>query len=420
MKNDANNTAKINNENQMEDGLTKTNHVIFKVDNLKTLQTNKQMIKNILLSIGVWDTLLGDSNLSKGEFLSNTELDGIWQKYIQGVAYSLNNTGDYDTYDKAVKYLTEKNYTINKMEHIIKYLMRVYNSFSVDDVDNYQDMNDDLIPKIHPDFTFYNGVKLDGNFMKNQAVLDARIVQNSLNKADDELKTRVLLISSLLPGVLTGGSNGLSRNNIYSSINFNQSGGDNLPATAGRIRNVLTRWVSGGLISVNIENLLEIVQDFLGKNNKSFDKADLDNMKKALKKLKVYEFDLLKLLVYINYMLKMKDVDLNINERDINKYVLNRTQTGGTANLWTDSVEKLVAKLQKKAEGKGEDIVEMIKNLQTTVSEMKTTISGNIVNNFNELAKDGVMDFGTDFANGNKFNEVTRDTDGKLTFTGNL
>lgn len=459
---------KFNGKGNSVNALKDSNYDLFKVNNANEVgerATNEKMIKNILFSIGFSDDML--SKIEVDTLLGKEEIDDLFRDYLIRVIISFGNiarkghptvagtAGDFSLanpvadpgaygdgehtkytagptdgptankhdYDylktlelKDLKTKLEGKVELNdKMVNIVKYLMKVYNTYNVSTVEEYEKAYEQgLIPKSHINFTEHSGVTLFGNFMSNPDVLNATSIKKYLNIAADDLKTRATLVSFLMPGAMTGGSNGLSRNNIYSSINFNQSGGDNLPATAGRIRNVLTRWVSGGLISLNIRKLLEIVQNFLEKNGKGFDKGDLNNIKAGLERLSVYEYDLLKLLVYINSLLQERDVGLNINERDLKKYSL----TGGSKNLFSTKTEELLKKLHTKSEDEVKNIMTMITSLQGTINDIKANLTGNVVKNFNMFAKDKVLANPNTFGDGNTFVNVEVDADGKLQFTG--
>jgi hypothetical protein len=165
---------------------------------------------------------------------------------------------------------------------------------------------------------------------------------------------------------MTGG-NILSKNNIYSSINFEQSGGNILPSSATRIRNILTRYITGGLISVNTISLLDMIQEHLSASGKGFNNDDLTHMKTKLEELRAQEFNLLKNLVYVNTMLN--DVSGSNDYLNFNKaptYEL----TGGAPS----GVVSIIEKLMKRTKPESSVFVNTLEQLKNTISGLKSNV----------------------------------------------
>jgi hypothetical protein len=270
---------------------------------------------------------------------------------------------------------------MNKMESVIKYLMRMYNSLGIDDA-NHAEWVKGQKPKLVNNFNKHEGVKMLSNIMLNEDVLNASNVKHMIGLNVSQMDTIIAQLRLLFP-IMTGG-NILSKNNIYSSINFEQSGGNILPSSATRIRNILTRYITGGLISMNTINLLDMVKDHLSASGKGFNDEDFNMMKKKLNELKAQEFNLLKNLVYVNTMLN--DVSGSNDYLNFNKaptYELEGGAPSGSVSI--------IEKIMKKTKPESTNLINTISQLKELITGMNERINNIVGQNNNGNGANGVV-----------------------------
>ena len=296
---------------------------------------NQQLLKKILESIGFNSTYLNNINTAANGNL-NDEVNAAFDAYKKGVPSTV--------------------YISSAMENVVKNVLRVYGFLlkGLDDNNKYKN-NLGTVYDNRANKRQAMMVKLFGDRISNNDVVN--YVQTVHNKVFSDIDTISLFLKSayLLP--MIGGGNMLSKNNIYSSINFVQSGGTSGTGNLSYHRRILTKYINDGLMSVKVEELVGVIEGLLGNKNLGFDKTDLQDIKLYLGKLKNYEMELLKVSVYINETLKQSD---------------RLPQQGGSLILNTN--KQISEALNNRGKEKATVTLKSLGELKTLLGSLSTTI----------------------------------------------
>lgn len=328
----------------------KEDNETFKIEhNLGSRAARLQQIENILGSLGIETVPVDLNGINSFDFAG----------HYKGVFGLTGTSADDD--------LKRKLPNLDNLKPIIKYLMRIHLALSSSTAkyNGYiEGKNNKFINRSSNKPGEYKPVSLFGLMEpeKHLATLTfpqhANLVQNNTNS--------ILQLIRLFSGYsLIGGSSLLHRNNIYSSINFEQTGGL-LTSDMSRIRNILTRYISSGLIGKNIMDLLDHALEHLNKKGKSFDRDDIEKMKKNLVVLQRKELEYLKHLVYINEIFKAQGEKLFTFKN--NEMVYN--QEGGATNSGYMIMKKLSEHVKKS------DLSEQLHGMTKFIDELKTEVAG--------------------------------------------
>ena len=358
-------------------------NVAFKHDNGDFFQvdgkigdeaTNKKMIKNILAGLGVDDSITGELAV---DTVTMDRVNELYKQYLQTLisTFSDVNGTDFGDIEKCYKKLEEKNEfrNIRKMGNIVHYLMTVYATM---DLNNRESFYNDIDIKAsgRPGFEGHTRPQLFGNFMSNKDVLNARDIRTRIGLNISDMDQKIGLWRLLYTPYLTGGDI-MSKNNIYSSINFSQSGGDaSMPSSANNYKNILTRYLTTGLVSDNTLELLEMLKKHLGKDGKKFNEEDYNAIKVSLVEFKKNEFEALKKILYLNAMIHDQfGVKNYIDTSKMPTYNTMYKQSGG----WPGSVASLLNKMTYSASKSAEDQKAQLLNLKELMEQLKTSVESN-------------------------------------------
>ena len=366
------------------------NNDFFQVDGkIGDEATNIKMIKNILAGLGVDDSITAPGTPTGGVTppdvglehvqISMERVNKLYLQYLQTLisTFANENGSTVLTIEKCYEKLesTGNFGNIRKMGNIVHYLMTVYATMHVDNDNRPKFYNDlDIKTSGRPGFEGHTRPQLFGNFMSNKVVLNARDIRTRIGLNISDIDQKIGLWRLLYTPYLTGGDI-MSKNNIYSSINFSQSGGDaSMPSSANNYKNILTRYLTTGLISDNTLELLEMLKKHLGKDGKKFNDADYNAIKKSLVEFKKNEFEALKKILYLNAMIHDQfGVKNYIDTSKMPTYNTMGKQSGG----WPGSVASILKKMTYSASKSAEDQKAQLLNLKELMEQLKTSVESN-------------------------------------------